>query len=329
MPIYCWQITLTNGDSCTGDWSIVTGKYNSATQPMTNTTWQLPSGNPSTTNRQYKVIAWYDANTNGTFETNEYHRLLYVAVLKVNITGFTKTNVWPLHVNCLTNHHQTTCLATIQPTGISTLNYSIQGDAYGAAIDMTNGIVTPGYGQSGVITIRTTATVLPTCYAETNLTIHAIPVAWVSSVVVPPYTTNVYGAGWIHTFSSSGGSLTNVYIAEAISNQPPNPFGYDYNVPAPPPVEGNQCELTDGGTMVSPDYYQTACYWIDATKFTNFPQTATDNQWYFWNCPNCNDWLQFTGPHPISVILCTNALGDFEVKTEAYGQTQTDPYVRP
>ena len=135
---------------------------------------------------------------------------------------------------------------------------------------------------------------LPMCYSETNLTIHAIPVEWVSSTIVPVQeSTDVYGAGWVHTFSSSGGSLENVYIAEAVTNQPPNPFGYDYNVAAPPPTV-NQWDLGANGTMIVADNYTTSRQYIDATKFDSFPQVATDLQWYYWSCPRCSIWTRFS-----------------------------------
>ena len=119
--------------------------------------------------------------------------------------------------------------------------------------------------------------------------------------------------------------MENVYIAEAVTNQPPNPFGYDYNVAAPPPTV-NQWELGANGTMIDADNYTTGKQFIDATKFVSFPQVATDLQWYYWSCPRCSIWTRFSGPHQIKIILDEDEYGGYEVKTEAYGVTHCDAY---
>jgi hypothetical protein len=258
-------------------------------------------------------------------------QVLEVPILKVDINGFSLSPTWARGNGCAEAPHQSTCQATIQPSGVSALTYSIQGATHGATIDANTGVVTPGVNNSGTVTVRVAASAYPSVYAETNLVIRAIPTSWQSCSVNSWSPPGAYGGQWTHTFSSSGGSLNGVDISETVLTRSGNPFGYSVNITPGPP---NVWTLDANGTMNAPDSYFTGSIYFDATAFLpsppkgGLPQTGTDDQWYHWWCPLDNKWILFTGPYAIDVTLLyvgTNLI----VRTAAYGQNVDDSYTGP
>ena len=250
-------------------------------------------------------------------------------VLKVAITGFSRSPTWARSTACPATNHQSICTATIQPPGASTVTYSIQGDSNGATIDSSTGVISPATDDSGTIRVRATATLLSTCYAESDLLIRAHPTAIGASAVNPVGT---YGGGWTHTFNGTGGTLDGVQISETVQTQLPNPFRWNLNISPGPP---NVWTLNAGGTMDAPDFYSTQPDWINATTFlpsppkAGLPQTGSDRQQYHWQCTLCaKAWRQFMGPHNIDVTLMYNGI-NLIVRTSAYGQSTDDAYAGP
>jgi hypothetical protein len=165
-------------------------------------------------------------------------------VVKVEITGFSPSYTYARAPDCPVADHQSTCQATIDPPGVSTIVYSIQGDAHGATIDPNTGVITPSTTGSGDITVRAAATVLTSYYDEETFHIRARPIA-VSQSTATALLIPVDGK-WIHTFSGTGGSLEYAEIHETV---------IEVNWPfcGGNPITGMSTFLDAGGTMLNYD----------------------------------------------------------------------------
>jgi hypothetical protein len=227
-----------------------------------------------------------------------------------------------------------------------TVKWSIIGNTYGATIDSNTGVITPAEGRSGSITVRAADAVEPTVFTDSILTIQAVPTGIASSQVFVTPLPRYYGGHWIHTFTSSGGSLEGIYIGETIRTiTKPSPFrgilGLTYDPPAKPsgptvPYEGSSWVLDAEGTMKVADAYRIAKSSIDARDFLSgsskagLPQTHKIYQWYSWYFPPAKRWVKFMGPNEITWTLRFNVTQNrLEVVTQAYGREIVQDYEGP
>lgn len=289
--------------------------------------------NPITTGRDGRGSTTYKAGTIPgyifiTAASSKGSGSARIALVGVEITGFSVNPTWALGNGCNVENHKSTCQATINPPDVSTIIYSIRGNAHGATINDTTGVITPSTNNSGEITIRAAAKDLLTCYDEKSLLIRAHPTQVANSTVTP---SGPYGGRWTHTFRGTGGTLEGVQISETVKTEQPNPFGYYFNVAPGPP---NVWDLNANGTMTDPDYYVTGTQYFDARNFLpsppkiGLPQTGTDRQWYHWWCPLDGNWIQFVGPTNINVTLMLQGK-NLVVRTAAYGKRVDDIYIGP
>jgi hypothetical protein len=226
------------------------------------------------------------------------------------------------------------------------VKWSIIGNTYGATIDSHTGVIIPAEGRSGSITVRATDAAEPTVFTDRVLTIQAVPTGISHSQVYITPLPRYYGGHWIHTFTSSGGSLEGIYIGETIRTiTKPSPFrgilGLTYDPPAKPsgptaPYEGSSWVLDPEGTMKVADVYRIAKSSIDARDFLSgsskagLPQTHKLYQWYSWYFPPGKRWIKFMGPNEITWTLRLNATHNrLEVVTQAYGQEVVQEYEGP
>ena len=177
----------------------------------------------------------------------------------------------------------------------------------------------------GEIVIRAETAGNSGVWDEKKFTIRAVPTSVTNSIIFTSetYEKSFYGAGWVHYFDSTGGSLAGIKIRETVETKTNNPFGWNYKVTL---EDGVEWTLNANGRMDSADGYFTGKNGIDATKFTTFPQTAVDIQNYYWECPVCPDWVHFSGPNEIAVTLDKLSNGKFIVITSAYGKSHTNDY---
>ncbi len=230
---------------------------------------------------------------------------------------------------CRAEAHEVVCRVSVVPENFSPVTYTISGESHGAQIESSTGRVTPGVSNSGQIKLIASVKLLPDCVAETNMLIRAIPVALKSSKVTPLVNdTFRYGGRWLHTFSSSGGSLNGVQIAECVRIQGRNPFVFNNNVD----LSGSDVWLLDEkGEMDAPDCYFSGKTWFDATNFLpsppneGLPQTATESQYYYWRCDLENRWIEFA-EGSIKTSLRFDSQGDIVVVISAYGHSVTNRY---
>ncbi len=207
-----------------------------------------------------------------------------VNILSVNITRFSPPYTYARATDCPVAEHQATCQATIDPSGVSTITYSIQNEAYGATIDANTGYITPSITKSGEITVRAAATVLPDCYDEKTFLIKARP----TTVHVSTATKNPVPVGgeWVHTVLGTGGSLEGAQIIETVT-MTRWPFG-DYD-----PVTGGSWTLNSLGTMTVPDSLIEPGEQFDINDFlpsppkSGLPQSSLEHQEFDWICPMC------------------------------------------
>lgn len=207
-----------------------------------------------------------------------------VNILSVNITGFSPPYTYARATGCPVAAHQATCQATIDPPGVSTITYSIQNEASGATIDANTGCITPSITESGEITVRAAATVLPDCYDEETFLIKARP----TTVHVSTATKDVVPVGgeWVHTFLGTGGSLEGAQIVETVT-MTSWPFR-DYD-----PVTGGSWTLNSLGTMTVPDSLRESGEQFDINDFlpsppkSGLPQSSLEHQEFDWICPMC------------------------------------------
>ena len=256
-----------------------------------------------------------------------YYDTAVVYIVGIKVNGFSADELWPLHTNMFIVRHQVTCFAeTIPPNFPLPIEYSLVGDNFGATIDRFTGVITPGYDRSGELTVRASFSYFADCYDEDKITIRAVPVAVTNSVIITDETTTdwmYYGAGWLHSFSGTGGSLAGVIISETVRKNFPDPFKYKgyFN-----PGMENSWVLDSNGTMNFPDVYLMPRTVINAALFTNLPQTASSSQWYHWRCELCRYWPKFTGPNLLTYILDIDEEGKLIFITNAYGVSYTNDY---
>ena len=207
-----------------------------------------------------------------------------VTIIEVDITGFSPEYTYARTPDCPVANHQSECEVTVQPAGVSTITYSIQGESHGATIDSSTGVVTPSTTQSGEISVRATATSFPDCYDEEPFLIKARPIS-IESSVVPELETPVGGA-WTHTFNGTGGSLADAQVIETVT-MTRWPFR-GYVAPG-----DSTWSLDEGGTMTSadnlwqPDYDFYASDFLPSPPKDGLPQSSLEHQEYDWVCPMC------------------------------------------
>lgn len=260
---------------------------------------------------------------------------------KILRVTFDPPKAWPLD-DILAR--STASAETLPPN--RTVKWSIIGNTYGATIDSNTGVITPAEGRSGSITVRATDAAEPTVFTDNILTIQAVPTGIASSQVFVTPLPRYYGGHWIHTFTSSGGSLEGIYIGETIRTiTKPSPFrgilGLTYDPPAKPsgpmaPYEGSSWVLDAEGTMKVADAYRIAKSSIDARDFLSgsskagLPQTHKIYQWYSWYFPPGKRWVKFMGPNEITWTLRFNVTQNrLEVVTQAYGREIVQDYEGP
>jgi hypothetical protein len=258
-----------------------------------------------------------------TAEANGLSGSATLTVVKVDITGFSVPYTYACAPECPTINHQATCYATIEPLGVATITYSPQGDAHGAFIDASTGVITPSTTKSGEITVRATASILPECYAESTFVIRARPTnvsqSTVSRLAVP------VGGEWIHTFNGTGGSLSETEVVETITeiNWPFRRVELE---------TGGSTTLDENGTMEGADKIWEPGWNFDINDFlpsppkAGLPQDGTHAQEWDWCCPMCygarRDIEQ--GVENITFTLFEDALSPtgYSVKiTTGYGAT--------
>ncbi len=247
------------------------------------------------------------------------------AVLSVHITGFSLDPTWALGNGCDAAKHRSTCTATIRPAGLSTITYSIQGNPHGATIDPSTGVITPGVGDSGIITVRATATIFPACFDEARLLIRAIPTGIASTRIDTPNLD--YGAIYTHTCSSSGGSLEGVEITEIVTVSRD-----DFNTRWGGVPEGTITATINAAGEIS-DIIETPSAWIDANDFlpsppkSGLPAVLDTPQVLEWWCPLDNDWIPFANV-AITAILSEQGTNLIFTTTDN-GIPCTEPYSGP
>lgn len=270
-----------------------------------------------------------------------------LTIIKVDITGFSDDEPYARHGDCPTNNHRTTCQATISPSGISSITYSIQGDAHGATIDPDTGVITPGVNESGEITVRAVASMLPSCFDEEQLAIRPCPtsrhshtVSWINENAVDPSTGEpspyrAYGGNFRHIFTSSGGELTGESISEEIRIQTgENDFNLDFEADPGESV----WTLDSAGKMTTDDTYMFTFIWFCLDLFwpNSLSAHSVFEQKYFWRCPDCTDaegadaWRQITGPDEIEWELREGSPIDpaeVRMRFQAYGEVKVMNYV--
>lgn len=277
------------------------------------------------------------------FGTVEASSIPADAVKKPKITQITfdPPKAWPL------NHPlaRSTASAITSPVG-RMVSWSIVGENYGATIESSTGVIRPAEGKSGVITVRATDVSDPSIFLDSSFTIQAVPTGLLSSYVSKPSSSRFYLGKWIHTFTSSGGSLEGIYISETIRTlTKPSPFrglgNLAHDPPANPlgsiyPHEGSSWILDANGTMKAADQYGIAKIAIDARAFLSdsskgdLPQTHRILQWYSWYFAPGKRWMPFMGPNEITWTLRFNASqDDLEVEIKAYGQEVVHRYEGP
>lgn len=260
---------------------------------------------------------------------------------KILRVTFDPPKAWPLDDILV---RSTASAETLPPD--RTVKWSIIGNTYGATIDSNTGVITPAEGRSGSITVRATDAAEPTVFTDSILTIQAVPTGIASSQVFVTPLSRYYGGHWLHTFTSSGGSLEGIYIGETIRTiTKPSPFrgilGLTYDPPAKPsgptvPYEGSSWVLDAEGTMKVADAYRIAKSSIDARDFLSgsskagLPQTHKIYQWYSWYFPPGKRWVKFMGPNEITWTLRFNVTQNrLEVVTQAYGREVVQNYEGP
>jgi hypothetical protein len=242
--------------------------------------------------RDVELRLEYDENPQGQdnplFQCEDRVRL---TIIKVDLNGFSLSPTWARGNGCAEAPHRSACQASIQPAGISTITYSIQGAAHGATIDASTGVITPGVNDSGTITVRAAVALLPSCFAESNLLIRAIPVGIATTTIETPDLN--YGAIYTHTATSSGGSLENVVITEIVTVAQD-----DFNTGWGGVSEGTITATMNVAGQFS-DNIATPSAFIDANDFlpsppkAGLPATLNTPQILEWRCPLDNDWIPF------------------------------------
>jgi hypothetical protein len=232
-------------------------------------------------------------------------------------------------VNCALAAHQSTCLAAINPESVSSITFTIQGPAHGARIDENTGVISPGSMESGSISVRAAATILPSCYDESVFLIKPHPTSinnTAATVVSGPY-----GGTFVHTFDGTGGSLDAAQISEDMQAGT-NPFGITW-AGVPYPGEPNVWTLDASGTMSDFDKILTDDDFVDVNDFLPKPPKAglpaiwNTPQTLYWFCPLCNEW------EPFMFVGVTRALQQGSTNivfvTTDNGVLATQPYIGP
>jgi len=75
---FMWELRLTNGVDDVDEWDVQEGTF--ATNPV-SVTWTAGGD----TNREFLVRGWYDCDQDGAYTNTEPHRLLYVAIIRVDV----------------------------------------------------------------------------------------------------------------------------------------------------------------------------------------------------------------------------------------------------
>ena len=241
---------------------------------------------------------------------------------KLSVSGFTKEPAWARGTTCSLDKHQTTCTGRVSPAGISDVVYSIQGDAHGATIDASSGLISPGLNQSGEIIVRVAAAIDSSCFITTNLLIHAIPTGIVSTT----HSTNSlhYGTEFTHTLASSGGDIDNIKCTEIVSVGR-NDFGLTWSGV----TEGTIVATLTGGGKIK-DRIRTPNGLVVLSDFwpsppgRGLPAVLETPQVLEWKCKEDDKWVPFVN---VSIVVSLEQRsGGFFVVTTDNGDSFVESY---
>ena len=232
---------------------------------------------------------------------------------KLSVAGFTKSPAWARGTTCSLDKHQTTCTGSVSPAGISDVVYSIQGDAHGATIDASSGLISPGRNQSGEIIVRVAAAIDSSCFVTTNLLIHAIPTGIVSTT----HSTNSlhYGAWFAHKVASSGGDIEGIKCTEIVSVSRD-----DFGTGFPGATEGAFVEAIFPNRILldkieTPDSFIHLSDFVPSPPKRGLPAVLETPQVLEWKCEEDDKWVPFVNVS-IVVSLEQRPEGFFVVTTD-------------
>ncbi|MBT7065948.1 MAG: RHS repeat protein, partial [Verrucomicrobia bacterium] len=210
-----WEILLTNGAAGATQWSSTNGTF--ATNPSTSI-WTNSASAGGVTSNKFLVRGWYDCDKDTVYDSDEPHRLLYVAILGVDLdmdSDHTHDyDGWP------SSGEPTSYEDTIEadpPTNRLGLKYVVANDfyetdtngipGYADGFDLTSdpadNLMAPPYGATNVEVFVEVQLALPDLFDDTNAT--EIVFTYDDSDpwgVVTNTTTN----GWV-TYTPTNGTL--------------------------------------------------------------------------------------------------------------------------
>jgi hypothetical protein len=288
-----------------------------------------------------EILGSWD-NVGDDFKAAGKTATLYIPKLQIN--GFSRgdgvqiNETYPLHSEVDSPAlYDCTMSVFLEPMelesylGITTYDFSIVGTTHGAGIDQW-GTITPGYLQSGEITVRAELPGYSDVFVESPFVVKAVPTGIASTSESSGPRDGCFALFVKHTFASSGGSLEGISIKEDIKQDGGNKFSTYFN-----PDLGNghtTWTLNSGGTMTNPDRLSTPHADVERAvqngKFPDihdpdFSHTDWTSQFYGFHDPVGNIWVPCTGTFSIGMTLYRDGTV-LRFRTAAYGQDDYDVY---
>jgi hypothetical protein len=337
------RVTATLSPACTDAEAQAVLRWEGSGQPDGQRGW-VNRFVPRNTAGSFPIMAkvgWGSTSVPGSIAS------VTVDVVQMTITGFTPNPTYAVASQCnVANHVSQTHVATV-PAGYNSAPwtvYSIQGDAHGASVD-TDGAVTPGSSNSGLVTVRAALLGCESGYSDAILTIAPHPTR-IAGTTSQPYTPQpgelVYGCLFTHTFDGTGGLLMGAIVAETIVRTN-DPFDFSDMGTRTSPSLDSAWVLDVLGVMTTPDHVLLPAddipnVQVDVNKFLptgppenkpGLPQTDVCEQTFYWLCPLCSLFSGFTTVDIMLTLEFGQPPGSFEVVTTDSGISYVQDYIGP
>lgn len=262
---------------------------------------------------------------------------------------------------CDVENHKQTITATVTPQLTPPLSvifkFKENTDTYGAILDASTGVLTPGSEASGKIIVKAELISNANCFDEQELMIKPHPSAVNQSSMltyhqlaqqVPDdpllyFLDGSYGGLWSHQFGSTGGSLAGQGVTEWTDDSDqldPTIVNYPVlSVHRPEQADdGSSWTLQADGWFADGQYdnYMSAPTWLhldDQVEPLPFRDNALKHrtvQYYHWACPICEGHFpRISGPHNVDVMLYRDANDNKKIETNAYGKQNIEDIGNP